>query len=329
MVSGGSKPESGAVGQSRSIVVYGAGAVGCYFGAKLAEAGLPVTLLARARHADAINRDGLLFESGSTRRRIAVAASTDPALLADADLVLVCVKTRDTVQAARALKPVLAADAVVVSMQNGVDNVARMRTEGIDALGAVVYVGASMPGPGHLLHAGRGDLVIGEYGPVATPDAIASGTRAARVAALFESAGVRCRIEPDIRAALWKKLVMNCAFNAMSAIGRARYGTLVEREDTRALLVELVHECVAVANAEGITLGAAGDLVTEALELGRAMSPAISSTAQDLIAGRPTEIDSLNGHVAARGRALGIPAPANAALAAMVRLIESAGAAVS
>jgi 2-dehydropantoate 2-reductase len=209
-------------------------------------------------------------------------------------------------------------------MQNGVDNVARMRGEGVDALGAVVYVGASMAGPGHLLHAGRGDLVIGEYGPVPAPDPLGSGSRAARVAAIFESAGVKCVVEADVRAALWKKLVMNCAFNAMSAIGRARYGTLVDRADTRELLASLVGECVEVAKAEGIALGSTSALIAEALELGRAMSPAISSTAQDLIAGRPTEIDSLNGHVAARGQALGVATPANAALAAMVRLIESA-----
>ena len=301
------------------IAVFGAGAVGCHFGAKLAEAGAPVTLIARPAHVAAIRRDGLLFESGGRQHRVAIAADSSPDPVREADVVLFCVKTRDTADGARSLVPLLKPGATVVSMQNGVDNVPRMREAGVDAIGAVVYVAASMPGPGHLLHAGRGDLVVGEYGAAEAPSA-----RAAAVSALFERAGVPCRLVADVRSELWTKLVMNCVFNAMSAVGRSRYGPLVERADTRAVARDLVEECVAVASAEGVPLADADTLYQAAMKLGQAMAPATSSTEQDLSLGRPTEIDSLNGYVAARGEALGVATPANRALAAMVRLLDGA-----
>lgn len=301
------------------VAVFGAGAVGCYFGARLAEAGAPVTLIARPAHVEAIRRDGLLFESGGGQHRVAVAADSSPEPVREADVVLFCVKTRDTADGARSLVPLLKPGATVVSMQNGVDNVSRMREAGVDSIGAVVYVAASMPGPGHLLHAGRGDLVAGEYGAAEAPSA-----RAAAVSALFERAGVPCKLVADVRSELWTKLVMNCVFNAMSAVGRSRYGPLVERADTRAVARDLVDECVAVAKAEGVPLADADSLYQAAMKLGQAMAPATSSTEQDLALGRPTEIDSLNGYVAARGEALGVATPVNRALAAMVRLLDVA-----
>lgn len=308
------------------VAVYGAGAVGCFFGAKLAEAGAPVTLIGRAAHVEAIRRDGLLFDSPGAARRVRVAAETGPEPVRDAQLVLFCVKTRDTAEGARALAPLLAPDAVVVSLQNGVDNVPKLREAGIDALAAVVYVAASMPAPGHLLHAGRGDLVTGEYGPRRTPGDEAAeaqpSARARAVAAWFEQAGVPCRIEADARGELWVKLVMNCAFNAISALGRSRYGPMVADADVRALMREAIAECVAVAHAEGIAIAGVETQYQAAMRLGEAMRGACSSTAQDLARGRPTEIDSLNGYVARRGQALGVATPVNRALSTMVRLRE-------
>ncbi len=323
MKEGGEKAEGPTRNGSPAVVIYGAGAVGCFFGSRLVGSGPRVTLVGRPSHVDAIARDGLLFESGPERRRVPMDATTDAGVVAQADIVLVCVKTRDTAAAARTIRPMLKPGAIVVSLQNGVDNVPRMRAEGLDAIAAVVYVGASMPGPGHLLHAGSGHLVIGEYGLPA--DGSPAGPRVEQVASIFEAAGVACRISIDVRQDLWRKLIVNCAYNAMSAIGRARYGTLVDRSDTRAVLADLIGECAAVARAEGIELDPVESLIESALALGRGMAPAISSTAQDLIAGRPTEIDSLNGHVAELGRIHRIPTPVNSALAAMVRLIEISG----
>lgn len=321
------------------VAVYGAGAVGCFFGAKLAEAGAPVTLIGRAAHVEAIRRDGLLFDSPGATRRMRIAADTGPESVRDADLVLFCVKTRDTADAAGALAPLLRADAVLVSLQNGVDNVPKLRDAGIDALAAVVYVATSMPAPGHLLHAGRGDLVIGEYGArpgparshgaphqAAADQAAAAqpSARARQVADWFERAGVPVRLDADLRGELWTKLVMNCAFNAISALGRSRYGPMVDDPDVRVLMRDAIGECVAVARADGVSVADVDTLYEATMRLGAAMREASSSTAQDLARGRPTEIDSLNGYVAQRGQVLGVATPVNRALTTLVRLLERA-----
>ena len=306
------------------IAVYGAGAVGCFFGAKLAEAGHAVRLIARPPHVAAIRADGLRFESAAGTRFVPMTATSDiDEGLAGADLVLVCVKTPDTEEAGRVIADRLGTGAVVVSLQNGVDNAERLwRGGGIDALAAVVYVATSMPGPGHLRHAGRGDLVIGDYGP-ARAGRVREPGRAMRIAALFEGAGVPCPASADVRVELWVKLIVNCAFNAISALTRSRYGPMIADERIRVLMREVIGEAVAVARAEGIAVPDVDAQFAGAMAIGEAMAPATSSTAQDLSRGRRTEIDALNGYVAERGRALGVPTPANQALHALVRLAEA------
>src|SRR5438552_5580138 len=133
------------------IAVLGAGAVGCYFGGMLARAGAPVTLIGRPPHVEALQRDGLWLESLRFQDQVPVTASVAVEAARDAALVLFCVKTLDTEEAARSLAPHVAPDALVLSLQNGVDNVERIRTAaGFDALPAVVYVAAAMTGPGHV-----------------------------------------------------------------------------------------------------------------------------------------------------------------------------------
>jgi 2-dehydropantoate 2-reductase len=294
---------------SPRVAVLGAGAVGCYFGGLLARSGIPVTLIGRPHHMDAIRRHGLHFEGMHFEERIAVATSTEIAAAGDAAIVLFCVKTTDTEDAARALGAVIAPGAIVVSMQNGVDNVERIRSAaGIEALPAVVYVAAAMASPGHVKHTGRGDLVVGTDAP-------------ASLAALFEKGGIPCKVSADIQAELWAKLTMNCVYNAISALSRSRYGPAVRNPWTRALMERIVAEVSAVAGALGIALET-GALTVDALALGEAMAGATSSTAQDLARGKLTEIDALNGYVARRGEAAGVPAPINFALHALVKLLE-------
>jgi len=309
------------------IAVFGAGAVGCHYGAMLGLAGASVTLIGRPIHVDAIRARGLWFDSGGVRRTLQAEASTDASAVGGADLVLFCVKSADTADAARSLAPLLRPGALVLDMQNGVDNVPRAReAAGLDPIAAVVYVGASMGGPGHVVHAGRGDLVIGEYpgGPVG-----ADPLRCARVAAVLERAGIACRVSADVRAELWTKLVINAAFNAISALTHARYGSMVADPGIAATMRALIDECVAVARADGVALEDPLALHGAALRLGAAMASATSSTEQDLSRGRPTEIDALNGYVVARGDALGVPVPVNRALHALVRLLEREQAAAS
>jgi 2-dehydropantoate 2-reductase len=324
---GAARPSSDASPAWPRVAVFGAGAVGCWYGARLALAGAPVTLIGRGPHVEAIRARGLILEQAGASTPVAVAADTDPAAVADADLVLFCVKSRDTDAGARAIAPRLRPGAIVVSLQNGVDNVARIRrAAGIDALAAVVYVACSMAGPGHVRHAGRGDLVLGAVRDGSEPSGPVLDASAARtVAQVFERAGVPCPVSADVRVDLWVKLVMNCVFNPVSALGRARYARLVGDPDARALMRAVVDECVAVARAEGVALPSVDALFEDAMRLGAAMAAATSATAQDLAAGRPTEIDSLNGLVARRGEALGVPTPVNRALRTLVRLAEAGG----
>ena len=298
------------------IAVLGAGAVGCYFGGMMARAGLPVTLIARAAHREAIERNGLRIESFrfAAPEVVRVATTADASGATGADIVLFCVKTVDTESAARELAPHLAPGATVVSMQNGVDNVSRIReASGIDALGAAVYVAAEMTAPGLVRHSGRGDLVIGRFP--------GSNARTQIVEAACSSAGIPCRVVPDIRAPLWTKMFINCGYNAISALGRSRYGWLAARAEILEVMRRVVEEAAAVARAEGVPLPDE-DFVDTAWKLANSMTQAYSSTSQDIARNKKTEIDSLNGYVARRGREFAIDTPVNYTLWALVKLLE-------
>jgi 2-dehydropantoate 2-reductase len=299
------------------IAVVGAGAVGSYFGGMLARAGEAVTLIGRAAHVDAIRRDGLRIESLSWDETIPVTATTDLASVPDARVVLVSVKTIDTAEIARAIGPMLAPGALVVSLQNGIENVSVMRdVGGFGAIPAVVYVAAAVVAPGHVRHTGRGDLILG------VPQGVPQRAPAEELARAFERAGVPCRMVDDPAPDLWIKLVMNCAFNAVSALADVKYGAIVAHPAAREVVTHLVEEAQAVARKAGVRLPEA-DLSSSAWKLAAAMPGATSSTAQDLARGRRTEIEALNGYIARKGRELGVPTPINEALSALVQLREA------
>jgi 2-dehydropantoate 2-reductase len=268
-----------------------------------------------------MERAGLLLETSQMRQAVPVAAATDAAAVRDADIVLLCVKTLDTEEAARAVAPHLTEKAAVVSMQNGVDNAERIHARtGIRAIAAVVYVGAEMAAPGHVRHTARGDLIVGDVARFGPGDAARRLLRE-KVSKLFVRAGVPCRVSETIEADLWKKLMINCAYNAISALGRARYGRIAASVHARDILRQIVEEAVAVARADGVQL-ADDNMVEAAWKLAESMPGTLSSTAQDIGRGKRTEIDSLNGYVARRGAALGIATPVNQTLHALVKLLE-------
>ena len=323
------------------VAVVGAGAVGSYFGGMLARSGVPVTLIARAANVEAIRANKLFIDAVTFQERVAVNASTEISAARDADVVLFCVKMTDTEEAARSLAPYLAPNAIVVSLQNGVDNVPRIRAaSGIDALAAVVYIAAAMPEPGHVKHSGAGSLAVGEQvdrnladrelanGKLAgssspsKSSALPPAGRAERIAGLFTAAGVPCRVSPDIEADMWSKFVMNCAGNAVTGITQISYTRLAHSAITPDIFKLVIGETVAVARAAGVKLPEV-DYVSEGLKFLQGVGAgATSSTAQDLARGKRTEIDSLNGYVARRGKELGIATPANLTLFALVKLLE-------
>ncbi|PTB21681.1 2-dehydropantoate 2-reductase [Trinickia symbiotica] len=291
------------------IAVMGAGAVGCYYGGMLARAGHEVVLIGRAHHADAIRRDGLRFTKHDVEERIALAASTEASAAENAKLVLFCVKSTDTESAAVELQPYLLAGTVLLTLQNGVDNADRLRARlPHEIAAAVVYVATEMAGPGHVKHHGRGELVI------------EPSRSAAEIARTLIDAGIPTEISENVRGALWAKLILNCAYNAMSAIAQLPYGKLANCEGVHEVMHDVVAECLAVAQADGVTIP--GDIDAAVRRIAETMPNQYSSTAQDLARGKRSEIDHLNGYVTRRGEAHGVATPANRVLHTLVKAIE-------
>jgi 2-dehydropantoate 2-reductase len=156
------------------------------------------------------------------------------------------------------------------------------------------------------------------------PGADARRRTLAGIAHVFESSGVPCTVSDEIEAELWAKLAANCAFNPVSALAHAHYARIGALPGGRRLLKDVVREVLAVAAASGVAMGAR-DVLGAVMKLADSMAEATSSMAQDLARGGRTEIDALNGFVARRGEALGVPTPVNRALATLVRLLEEAG----
>lgn len=290
----------------------GAGSVGCYFGALLARAGHAVTLIGRQAHVQAITAHGLRLQSATLDEHVRLSASTEAKAVAGADVVLLCVKSTDTETAARQIQPHLAPGALVLTLQNGVDNDERVRAvlgPAQPVAAAVVYVATAMAGPGHVRHFGRGDLLI-------APSPVSE-----RLALELAAAGIPTQVSGNVRGALWAKLVINCAYNALSAITQQPYGWLVQQDGASAVIADLVAECQAVAQADGVRMD--GDVHAAVRGIAQSMPGQLSSTAQDLARGRPSEIEHLNGYVVRRGAALGLATPVNRALLVLVRMLQA------
>ncbi|PTM40303.1 2-dehydropantoate 2-reductase [Bosea sp. 124] len=294
------------------IAVMGAGAVGCYYGAMLARAGHSVTLIARPGHVQAILDRGLVLETRAFTQAVPASASTEPSGVADAEIVLFCVKSGDTVAAGRDIAPWLAAGASLLSLQNGVDNAERLQ-EVVQrpVIPTAVYVAAEMAGPGHVRHHGRGELVIGQ------------GPASAAIAGTFGQAGIETEISDNVIGALWTKLIVNCCYNALSAVPQLPYGRMLAVDGVAGSMQDIVAECLLVAR--GCEVRVDDDILDKVLGLAAAMPDQSSSTAQDLARGKRTEIDHLNGYIARTGARLGIATPANRLLTAVVKLMEESG----
>ena len=278
--------------QNPNIVVLGAGAVGCYFGGMLARAGHRVTLVARAEHVAAITQHGLHMDCQSFQEYVSISASTDLAVVAQADLILLCVKSPDTAKTIEAIKPYLQKHTAILSLQNGVDNCERISAVvNNSVIAAVVYVATIMAGPGRLKHLGRGELAIGQAD--ASQQSASTARQLAELAKLLTEGGVPCAVSADIRKDQWSKFLVNCSYNAISAIGQFTYGQMVQTESVRVLIP-------------------------------KTMPGQLSSTAQDLARKKPSEIEYLNGLIVRKGQEYGIATPANQSVYALVKMLEDA-----
>ncbi|MBX3644040.1 MAG: 2-dehydropantoate 2-reductase [Rubrivivax sp.] len=306
----------------RRIGVMGAGAVGSFYGAMLARAGHEVTLVGRPAHVQAIQRDGLKLEMGRTTHTVVLQASSDPAALRGAELVLCCVKSGDSEAAARQMAPHVDAATWVMSLQNGVDNAETLaRHLACRVIATVVYVAVALGGPGVVRHFGRGDLAVGAM-PGGTQSSVPEWPTLQALVDLFAGAQVPVRIVPDVAVELWTKLLVNCAYNAISALAQMPYARLAAQPQIVEVQERVVQEVIAVAAASGVTLPPQASREAVA-KIALAMPQQLSSTAQDMARRKPSEIDHLNGFVARRGHALGVATPVNQALHALVKLVES------
>ena len=306
----------------KHIAVVGAGAVGSFYGAMLARAGHRVTLIGRPAHVQATTRNGLKLDlaTSSATEIIQIEASTELSSLHTADLVLFCVKSTDSASVAFQIAPYLAPHALVMSLQNGVENAALIAQHIPHAvIPSVVYVATEIPAPGFVKHHGRGELVIGtmQISRLSDPQKTLQD-----IVLLFASAQVTVQISQNVMAELWSKLMINCAFNAISGLAQIQYEKLAALESVRNTQTALVKEVIAVAQADGIHLSETVALQAVA-QISVTMGSQKSSTAQDMARCKPSEIDHLNGFIVRRGQALGVPTPVNQALFALVKLVES------
>jgi 2-dehydropantoate 2-reductase len=281
----------------------------------MARSGASVVMIGRKAFVDAVRARGLRIDAKDFQDTIRVDVSTELSAVRGADIVLFCVKTTDNAATARELAPFLSPNAVLVSLQNGVDNAEQIgAASGIDAVASVVYVAAESLEPGFIKHHGRGDLVLG-------PET----ERTRRLAAQFERCGVPCRISNNLEGELWLKFIANCALNPISAIGQAKYGRIGESPEAVKLLELVGEEVLAVATAAGIVIPGVADraaALAVSMKIATQMREQFSSTGQDLNRRKHTEIDSLNGHIVRRGIELNVPTPANHALYTLVKLLE-------
>ena len=307
----------------KHIAVVGAGAVGSFYGAMLSRAGHRVTLIGRPAHVQATTRNGLKLDlaSSSATEVIQIEASTELSSLRSADLVLFCVKSTDSASVALQIAPYLSPHALIMSLQNGVENAALIAQHVPHAvIPCVVYVATEIPAPGCVKNHVRGELVIGtmQVSRLSDPQKTLQ-----EIVELFGSAQVPVQISQNVMVELCSKLMINCAFNAISGLAQIQYEKLAALESVRITQAAVVKEVIAVALADGIHLSEPVALQAVA-QISVTMGSQKSSTAQDMARSKPSEIDHLNGFIVRRGLALGVATPVNQALFALVKLLESA-----
>jgi 2-dehydropantoate 2-reductase len=288
------------------IAVVGAGGVGASFGALLAQAGHEVALLARGAHLDAIRAKGLVVERAGESRALKLAASDNAADLGPADVVLFAVKLWSTEEAGEACRPLVGPHSMVVVLQNGVDGIARLSPIlGSDRIvGGVAQISAVIEKPGHVVHRSPfARLIAGEP----------AGGQSDRVRNFVEAcraAGIEARASDDISLDLWAKFVMIVGLSGATALLRAPIGPILADSETRAFLVRLVEETVAVGRAEGVGLPADQAERTLSFMTGLPVDMR-ASMLDDLERASRIEMSWLSGHVVALGERHGIDTPAN------------------
>jgi 2-dehydropantoate 2-reductase len=288
------------------IAVYGVGGVGGYFGAMLARAGNPVSLIARGEHLRAIREHGLRIQTPKEEFMIKpVAASDNPADIGPVDVVLVGVKAWQVPDLAKTMRPLLNADTRVVPMQNGVEAVDQL-AQGLGrehVLGGLCRIIASIAAPGV--------IKIGPMEPVVALGELDGSALAGNAKALldaFRAAGVNVQATSDIQAALWEKWLFIAAVSGVGSVSRANVGEVRQSKPTRALLQSVMEEVEAVARKRGVHI--APDIVARTMTfIDNMPGEGTASMQRDIANGRPSELEAIIGSLVRFGREAGVNVP--------------------
>ena len=299
------------------IAMMGSGGVGGFFGGRLAQVGCDVSFIARGAHLAAMREHGLAIENEpqGNIRIPKVRVTDDPASLEPVDLVILSVKLWDTEDAARAIQPIVGPDTGILSLQNGVikDDILRSAFGEARVMGGVAYVATRISRPGVIHQTGTMQrIVVGEY----------DGRQSGRAKFLHEAllrSGVKAELSADVRRAIWEKYVFLVALSATTTTMRTTIGPIRENPQTRAFLLQLMRETVAVGRAHGVALPA--DYAEGRLSFADGLpADMTSSMHHDLDGGNRLEVNWLSGGVVQLGEAKGVPTPANRAICDILAL---------
>ena len=287
------------------FVIMGSGGIGGFFGARLAHAGEDVWFIARGNHLAAMKKDGLRIHSTGGNFTIPPGTMTDDvASIGKADVVLFCVKSYDTESAARQLIPILHDGTLIIPLQNGVDNEDKIRKvipRG-DVYGGVAYISSRITAPGEITEVGGFQrIVIGPQGP-------AINSLASSVHEAFLRAGIKSQLQDDITKELWSKLIFIASMGSLTALSRLTHGEILANQRMVSLMFDAMREVQAVARKLGVEVEPVDEpRVLEGLK--RFSDDTRSSMYFDLAAGKPMEVEALNGTVVRLGKQLGVPTP--------------------
>ena len=298
------------------VLVYGAGAVGSFFGGLLSRWGVDVQFVARGPHLDAIRNDGILIDSTVMDRvKIPPVKAAEKASHLDrADLVLVCVKAHRTAAILDDLQSAMRDTTIVVPLQNGVesDEVLAARFGRARVATAVVYIGATIDEPGVVTQVAPGAIILGARLGF-------DAQRLPPVREVLARSGQEIRITADIHHERWLKLLWNASFNTVSAVTGRRPADLLARPELRALVVGIMREVVAVANAQGIMLNEAD--ITEYVAWTEREPEVQTSMMIDRQRRRSMEVDALIGVIVRKGRELRVATPLSGAILGLLQSI--------
>ncbi len=290
------------------ILIVGAGAVGGFYGAKLALHHEGVTFLARGKTFEALKKQDLVVKSFRGNFHVRVKVISDLKNFSPPDLILLSVKSYDTDAVLEQIKPVVGKKTLLVSLQNGVENEIKMvATFGPErVLGGVCYIGAEVTEPGLILHTARGSVAIGELqGPIST--------RIEKIVSIFQKSKIDIHASPEIQKELWTKLAWNTAFNQICTIARASVGAVLDSPLMQQLLRDTMKEVFAIAAKHGVSLNE--EIIDASLHLSseelRSVKP---SMLQDFERGKRLEYETFSGFIVREGKRYGIPTPINAIL---------------